>query len=508
MRKIIGGFLAILLLGIWWAATPAPTHAAATTQSVAFPMYEYPTIGNLWSDVYAAGPQVPWIIVNPANGPGASVDPTYTTYLNNKPSSQRAIGYVHIDYSTRPIADVLEDIDEWYVKYPQISGIFVDLLKNGGAVDDRCYAATVYNYIKSRHPNDLVVMNPGTNIEFSYERYGDIFMNAENTYANYVNWTPLTDGFENSAQYANRFMHIVHTTSSGQWADALSRTRANNAGWVLITDEDMPNPYMATPSYWLSFLSSVGNLPQTAIPNRGLTGMFAGCLDTSMTTSTTTSVQSEQTTTNVENTVHNLDSVRFVPGMSRLEYDLPTGATLSSVSGSGWTCSTSSKACTYAGNIAAGGSLPVVNASIKTDCSFTSAGHIINGVFTVTYKNFAGDSLAVPKALSQPSNCPVQAGSGGSGGSAATTSPKRVSASATTSQTSEPVTEETTTTLVPDDQPNTPPTLPENAHPIDSSESPETTAGPTVIFWWIGGLLLAVAAVGGVLWVVSRRRVL
>ncbi len=133
-----------------------PAYAATSTQSVGFPMYEFPGIGSLWSDVHAASSQVPWIIVNPATGPGTSVSPFYTTALDNKPSNQRAIGYVHSNYNVRPITEVLSDIDDWYTMYPQISGIFMDILKNGGAAEDVCYGATVHNYVKSQHPNDLV----------------------------------------------------------------------------------------------------------------------------------------------------------------------------------------------------------------------------------------------------------------------------------------------------------------------------------------------------------------
>ena len=495
-KRFLGAVVSFALVAFAGVFFARPVQAAATTQSIAFPMYEYPTIGTLWDDIYAAGSQVPWIIANPASGPGTSVDPIYTTYLNNKPSSQRAVGYVNMGYGSVPIAQVLSDVDDWYTMYPQVSGIFFDLLQNGGAAADVCYAATVHNYVKSKHPNDMVVMNPGANVELAYEPYGDIFANAENTYANYTSWVPYTDGFENNAAYANRFWHIVHTASAGQLANALSLTRTNNAGWVLITDEDMPNPYMAVPSYWATFLTGVSSLPQTAIPNRGLSGLPAGCLDLSLGMSRTTSTQTKQVVNTITNTVTNIDTTRVSPGTTKVTYALPSGTSFASLGGSGWTCSTGSGECTHAGDIAANTALPTVVAEVAVSCNYTS------GTVAITLANFAGNTAATSSSLNKPSDCVDAASTGAAGGAAAASKAKKTAAVAESpaAETSEDtVVEEQTTTT----------TTPRNSYTPQTTDTEDTPYTPAATFdivpFAIGGGLLIAAVIGGAWWFLSRR---
>jgi hypothetical protein len=365
-------------------------HATAATQSVAFPMYEYPTVGTLWSDINTAGPQVPLLIVNPGSGPGASVDPTYTSHIAaNISAGQRSIGYVYTSYQARPIADVIGDIDKFYQFYPGISGIFIDLVQNGTA-NDLCYAATIHNYVKARHPSHLVVMNFGTHVEARYEPYGDMFMNAEDYYNVYTSWTPRTDGFENNPANAARFWHVIHTATAGQLASALNLSRTNNAGWVTITNATMPNPYNATPSYLATFLSGVSSLPQSSIPNRGSSPLPAGCLDLSLAVS--------GSATNITANVKNTDLSRTAWGSTKVSYTLPAGVTLQSLSGGGgWACT--GQTCTHDGPLGANAAAPEVTARIAVDCSYTS------GNATVGLQNFANNIETSTVTIAKPSSC-------------------------------------------------------------------------------------------------------
>lgn len=458
-------------------------------------MYEFPGVGTLWADVHAASNQVPWIIVNPASGPGTSVSPFYTTALDNKPSNQRAIGYVHSNYNTRPIAEVLSDIDDWYVMYPQISGIFMDLLQNGGATADVCYGATVHNFVKSKHPNDLVVMNPGANVEAVYEPYSDIFGNAEGTDVTYASWAPYTDGFENNSDYSDRFWHILHTTDASDLAATLALTRTNNAGWVLITDRTMPNPYTAVPTYWSTFLSGVDDLPQTAIPNRGLTALPSGCLDLSLATTNTTTAQTKQTTTQLTNTVTNLDSMRFSPGSTKLTYSVPAGATLSGLSGSGWTCSTSTGECVNDSEIAASTALPDVTATVLVSCSYTS------GSVGITLENFADNSAAAGSSLSKPGDCIDQAPSQ----APITTNTTSSSVQQLTFETAQNQTttteEETVTTAAPQESLTSKQNTPQNKAQTND-DKPTNKSAFVPIIAGVGALAL----LGGIVWFAVRKR--
>lgn len=475
MKKYLrsGVQLAVACFVLLFSA-PFPVNAATSTQSVAFPMYEFPGLTTLWHDVHAAGSKVPWIIVNPASGPGTSVSPYYTTALDNKPASQRAIGYIHANYHTRDIADLLAEIDDWYTMYPQISGIFMDLLKNGGAPADVCYAATIHNYVKSKHPNDLMVMNSGINVEAAYEPYGDIFGNAEGTLTTYSTWAPYTDGFENNPAYADRFWHIIHTSDAADLDEALTLTRANNAGWVLVTDLLMPNPYTDVPTYWTDFLDEVATLPQTAIPNRGLTALPAGCLDLSLQTSKASSAEVKQVTSTITNTVTNLDATRFSPGVTSLSYSLPSGATLTDLSGTGWDCSVAAKQCTSDASIAADTALPVVTATVKTGCNFTS------GSVSITLRNFAGNSTTATSMLSKPADC-ITPPTTTDNSSKPTPTPRATSSQAIEQNNQDVVIVEeelVTTAEEPSDEPTTSAPLPTEEPQQSPSPTPDTDAKP------------------------------
>ncbi len=379
------------------------TFAAVTKQSIAVPVYQYPTIGTFWSDVVAAGgTNVPFAIANDANGHFSSADPNYTAQIaSNTAAGIRSVGYVYSNYQARTFQDVYNDINNWHTYYPGISGILIDLVKVGTAAD-LCYISLLTEHIKSLYPNDLVVLNFGTNVSPSYEPYGDIFMNAENYYSNYTSWTPLYTGFEDNVAYQNRFWHSIHTTSSGaNYTNALALARANNAGWVYITDDTMPNAYKATPGYWSTEQTDVASLPHSTIPNRGLAALPSGCQDLTLQDTNTTTTQTQKTTTASVLGVTNTSSLYAVDSGTRMSFSLPSGVQIASASGTNWTCSNSS--CVLGTSIAASGSAPDVNASFAASCDYTS------GSVRATLTNFAGNTWYKDISLTRPSDCATAA---------------------------------------------------------------------------------------------------
>lgn len=379
-------------------------HAAVTKQSIGIPMYAYPTIGTFWPDVNAAGSQVQWVIVNPATGPGVTVDPIYTNQIaTNTSAGQRSIGYVNLNYQARPMSEVIDDIDDWYAMYPGISGIFFDLLLNGTSADV-CYAAYAHNYVKSRHPNDLSVANFGSYTSPPYEPYADIFVNAENNASTYLSsWNLPTDGFQDNPAYSDRFMHIIHTASAGaQYTSVLNKIRNSNAEWAFITDDIMPNPYDVTPSYWSAELTDIATLPASTIPNRGITQLPAGCMDLSQSVSTSSSNPSD-TAKVFSNTITltNTSSTYTAYTPNRVQFTLPTGTRLTSGSGTNWSCSGST--CTYSGAIAPSSNSEVLSAQIEVDCDYTG------GNATLTGTNFAGNAVNSTVNLSAPTDCALAA---------------------------------------------------------------------------------------------------
>lgn len=407
------GMFAVFALLMAAAVFPAQALAVTSTQSIALPLYEYPTVGTLWPDVQTAGgSQVPFAIVNPASGPGVSVNSDYTTAIgNNTTAGIRSIGYVDTNYQSRSYTDVIADVDTWYTLYPDVTGIFLDRVSAVGATE-LCYSSYIYNYIKTRHPTALVSQNFGTYTSPSYEPYGDIFVNAEMDHALYQTWILPTDGFQDNAANSNRFWHLIHTTNGADLSSTLTQTRNNNAGWVYITDDILPNPYDATPSYWSSLLTGVGTLPPSSIPNRGVTQLPAGCADVDSTVSSSTATGTQQTVTANTITLTNSSSTYIAQTPMKVAFSLPNGVSLQNASGSGWTCT--SNECLYASSLAASASAPDLAVEFAVSCSYGS------GNATITTTNFAGNASSDLVTLTAPSDCPTGSGGGSqtSGGSA------------------------------------------------------------------------------------------
>lgn len=378
------------------SAMPSPAGAVATTQSMALPAYEYPTLTNLWPFIDANASQIPFVIVNPASGPGVSANSDYTTRIaTNNTENIKSIGYVDTNYQARPYTDVISDIDLWYSLYPGVKGIFLDRVSATGA-PALCYSAYLYNYAKIRHTDDPVIQNFGTYTTPAYEPYGDIFVNAEMSHALYQTWSLPVDGFQNVSANANRFWHLIHTTDSTDLATTLTATRNNNAGWVYITDDILPNPYDTAPTYGSTELTSIASLPASSIPNRGLTALPAGCLDTTTSASSTSGTNSVAYSSSITNqsTTYSLPS-----NTTRISVSLPTGVSITSSSGSSWACSGS--ICSYSPSVAASASTSQLSINFTVDCSYQS-GSI--GISAVTFPNNTSSSqLSVPI----PTGCPA-----------------------------------------------------------------------------------------------------
>ncbi|KAI3394177.1 hypothetical protein diail_3132 [Diaporthe ilicicola] len=122
------------------------TATAACETSILLPLYVYPTtLGSAWNSVYdaiASHPSIEFhIILNPESGPGGST-PGFNTDWITAVSKLRSyynvetFGYVHVDYGTRPVEDITEDINDWdaWNDYSaadiSIDGIFFDETPN------------------------------------------------------------------------------------------------------------------------------------------------------------------------------------------------------------------------------------------------------------------------------------------------------------------------------------------------------------------------------------------
>ena len=75
------------------------------------------------------------------------------------------IAYIRTNYQKRPLAEVLADVDKYYKLYGKdnLSGFFFDEV----GVDDAnhpAYMKAVYEYVKGKGKENIVVANPGRQI--------------------------------------------------------------------------------------------------------------------------------------------------------------------------------------------------------------------------------------------------------------------------------------------------------------------------------------------------------
>ncbi|MFT4569799.1 MAG: hypothetical protein ACI8TX_000300 [Hyphomicrobiaceae bacterium] len=239
----------------------APGSATAQ-QKIAIPAYFYPSYPDpLWIQMEDAAPTVGLAVMNPANGPGVVADANYVAQIaDTRAAGIAVLGYVYTSYTARSAAVVEADIDTFYSLY-DIDGIFIDETSNNCA--DQAYYASLKAYVAGKDASAVTVINPGINTPECFINTADIILNFEGTWTNYQSWTP--SGWETGYD-ANRFWHLVHGTPEGSVADAVLLSQQNNAGWVYVTPDGLPNPWdtLPSPSYWSTELDYVA--PHTACP--------------------------------------------------------------------------------------------------------------------------------------------------------------------------------------------------------------------------------------------------
>ncbi|HEY8745317.1 MAG TPA: spherulation-specific family 4 protein, partial [Chloroflexota bacterium] len=137
--------------------------------SLAVPAYFSP--GAPWTQLDQAAPTAGLAVINPNNGPGASLN---TAYANQVTASQSAgiavLGYVYTRYANsqtdtvtnggydRTITNVEADIDN-YLAWYHVDGIFLDEATNTCDAASLNYYTTLVTYIKEKGGKGLVALN-------------------------------------------------------------------------------------------------------------------------------------------------------------------------------------------------------------------------------------------------------------------------------------------------------------------------------------------------------------
>ncbi|KAF3928660.1 Spherulin-4 [Arthrobotrys entomopaga] len=220
------------------ASTSKTTNKASTKAptSILIPLYVYPSVGA-WDPLYNvidSYPQQPFtVIINPNSGPGTSQFPDASyiagvaklkTFRNVK-----LIGYVHVSYTTRNVADVCADISKYagWASYKAasiaLSGIFVDEAPSevGSRNVNLLYMRRVRNSVlqsfNAISQPGFTMTNPGTIADRQFYAYADSIVSYESPLSNYYDPDTLQTSIDmsKSAGTSGALQSIIVTSFTG-----------------------------------------------------------------------------------------------------------------------------------------------------------------------------------------------------------------------------------------------------------------------------------------------------
>ncbi|KAH8902036.1 hypothetical protein BR93DRAFT_888140 [Coniochaeta sp. PMI_546] len=212
--------------------------------------------------------KMPILCANVVNGPGAKpADEDWQDVINRAAGSGKIVlGYVRTGYlglsddhyTTRLgstnladwAAQIQEDVDAWYDIYgSSIGGIFFDEGWPGcGSSSTSSEYHDLYkwinDYTKRNHPGAYTVLNPGSPCDECFKDTMDTLLTFELSYTAYKSsYTPN----KWNATDARKLWHIVYNVPRSAINEVATLARQRGAGFLQITDEDMPNPYDILP---------------------------------------------------------------------------------------------------------------------------------------------------------------------------------------------------------------------------------------------------------------------
>lgn len=271
--------LTYALAGSVKSTAPAQTDTVSA-QSLIIPAYKYPEMWKAdpyWQAVHTAGgTQVPFVVINPQNGAGQTVDSNYTKLLTkNRAAGIQSIAYINTLYGSRSLTEVKEEVHKYFAFYGQdnINGFFFDEV-DSRSNQQTLYMAELYNYVKALSSDLLIIANPGAAITDAIAPYADIFVASEVSAETYLNeFTQPTSAFENTSSNAKHLMHMVHSASTDQYQKIIELSRNRNAGWLFITSDSSAidnNPYDDLPENFAALARQINSLGMPVDPRRGV----------------------------------------------------------------------------------------------------------------------------------------------------------------------------------------------------------------------------------------------
>ena len=219
----------------------APVFAHADEVSMIVPGYSYPSKGSTyWDTLQKSSDVVAYAILNHDNGEFTSPDANYTRlFKENTQKGLKNIAYVHLSYGERSVDDVLKDVDHYLAFYGRenIKGIFLDETETW-TQKGRDQLHSVYQKLKAKDKDLVIVANRGTTVADSSYQDADIFCTYEGSAKDYLtNYRKDVSTWESDASKAKKAMHIIYEANPNDYSKLLAKAKERHVPYVFITSD-------------------------------------------------------------------------------------------------------------------------------------------------------------------------------------------------------------------------------------------------------------------------------
>ena len=219
----------------------APVFAHADEVSMIVPGYSYPSKGSTyWDTLQKSSDVVAYAILNHNNGEFTSPDANYTRlFKENTQKGLKNIAYVHLSYGERSVDDVLKDVDHYLAFYGRenIKGIFLDETETW-TQKGRDQLHNVYQKLKAKDKDLVIVANRGTTVADSSYQDADIFCTYEGSAKDYLtNYRKDVSTWESDASKAKKAMHIIYEANPNDYSKLLAKAKERHVPYVFITSD-------------------------------------------------------------------------------------------------------------------------------------------------------------------------------------------------------------------------------------------------------------------------------
>ena len=174
------------------------------------------------------------------------------------------LGYTYTKNSTRNLNLVYADIDNFVNFYGRenIAGYFIDEVNTEDNPSNIAYMASIYNYIKSKYPEMLVLANNGWGVRDAIAPYADVWMLQEVSADEYINrYRARTSEFEKDPANSSKILHVIYNARPDQYDEIIRLSRERNAANLFITSDTnaYPSGYDDLPTYFEALMLAINN---------------------------------------------------------------------------------------------------------------------------------------------------------------------------------------------------------------------------------------------------------